>query len=167
MTRTLSHTSYYTPPKNPNVHNPSYNSNLSQLKHTPVPEPTTAQPSKGNLQIPRNKKSLFSLYRPQTTTRPFLVQPQWSTPQPTTKPNIPSRNAFNLKLSTRSHVITTRPRSNSPPGNGHGLNNSIQQKALSSRTTKPATSLKGMFNNIIRLKNSNVAPHKTVSQIQP
>ena len=110
MTRTLSENPFYTPPKP--VHNSSYKNNLGMLTPAPSPTPprTLPPPAQGNLQIPRNNKSLFSLYRPQTTTRPFLSKPQWTTQKPTikTERHLPN-SAFNLKLSNqRSNIITTK-----------------------------------------------------------
>lgn len=111
MTRTLSNNPFFTPRKP--EHNASFKQNLEQLAPAPTPRPTPqAPPALGNLQIPRNNKSLFSLYRPQTTTRPFLSKPQWTTQKPTSVRNefASLRNSpFNLKLANqRSNIITTK-----------------------------------------------------------
>ena len=153
MTRTLDNASYYTPQKTSNVPFGQSASNF-ELSN-----------SQGNLQVQRNKKSLFSLYRPQTTSRsPFLTSRTTTDAPMTMRPILP-RNPFSSILSQRgstngnvaggTHV--------QHKGNNHFKSNVFRANP-SFETTKPATSLKGMLNNIIHLKNSNVAtPQEAVS----
>lgn len=178
ITRTLSQDPFYThrnpyqPPSNPqnnynhnnnhqnnnnfngnhnnnhrNNHNSqSHSSSIPRISEMPVnfnshfSTPTNPAYTQGNLRIQKNKKSLFSLWGHQDTT----------SVAPTQKISLP-RTAFN----------SIRPQN---PTSGKNTNSFQNRTPDPTFTTQPAKSLKGMFKNIIRLKNSNVASPQEAAQ---